>query len=73
MFPQGSWGHILGNMLFLAVFGKHVEDAFGSIRYLVFSFAGGCAATLTQTAMTLLLSRWRVSTNLGGWPLRAPA
>ena len=41
-------------MLFLAVFGKNVEDAFGSVRYLVFYFAGGFVATLTQTAMTLL-------------------
>ncbi len=54
MFLHGSWDHILGNMLFLAVFGKNVEDAFGSLRYLVFYFAGGFAATLTQTAMTLL-------------------
>ena len=53
MFLHGSWDHILGNMLFLAVFGKNVEDAFGSIRYLVFYFAGGLAATLTQTFMTL--------------------
>src|SRR5262245_24346325 len=54
MFLHGSWDHILGNMLFLAVFGKNVEDAFGSLRYLVFYFAGGFAATLTQTAITLL-------------------
>jgi membrane associated rhomboid family serine protease len=54
MFMHGSWDHILGNMLFLAVFGKNVEDAFGSLRYLVFYFAGGFAAMMTQTAMTLL-------------------
>jgi membrane associated rhomboid family serine protease len=54
MFLHGSWDHILGNMLFLAVFGKNVEDAFGPIRYLVFYFAGGFVATITQTAMTLL-------------------
>jgi len=54
MFLHGSWDHILGNMLFLAIFGKNVEDAFGSLPYLVFYFAGGLAATLTQTAMTLL-------------------
>jgi membrane associated rhomboid family serine protease len=54
MFLHGSWDHILGNMLFLAVFGKNVEDAFGRIGYLAFYFAGGFAATLTQTAMTLL-------------------
>jgi membrane associated rhomboid family serine protease len=54
MFLHGSWDHILGNMLFLAIFGKNVEDAFGPIRYLVFYFAGGFVAMLTQTAMTLL-------------------
>jgi membrane associated rhomboid family serine protease len=54
MFLHGSWDHILGNMLFLAVFGKNVEDAFGHLRYLVFYFAGGLAATFLQTAMTLL-------------------
>jgi membrane associated rhomboid family serine protease len=54
MFLHGSWDHILGNMLFLAVFGKNVEDAFGAVRYLLFYFAGGFAATVTQTATTLL-------------------
>ena len=54
MFLHGSWDHILGNMLFLAVFGKNVEDAFGSLRYLAFYFAGGFVATMTQTLVTLL-------------------
>jgi len=54
MFLHGSWDHILGNMLFLAIFGKNVEDAFGSLGYLVFYFAGGFVAMMTQTAMTLL-------------------
>jgi rhomboid family protein len=53
MFLHGSWDHILGNMLFLAVFGKNVEDAFGHLRYLVFYFAGGFVAMMTQTLMTL--------------------
>jgi membrane associated rhomboid family serine protease len=53
MFMHGSWGHILGNMLFLAVFGKNVEDAFGRLRYLVFYFAGGFVAIMTQTVATL--------------------
>jgi len=55
MFLHGSWDHILGNMLFLAVFGKNVEDAFGALRYLVFYFAGGFVATIAQTLITLLL------------------
>ena len=54
MFMHGSWDHILGNMLFLAVFGKNVEDAFGHLRYLAFYFVGGFVAMMTQTAMTLL-------------------
>jgi membrane associated rhomboid family serine protease len=54
MFMHGSWDHILGNMLFLAIFGKNVEDAFGHLRYLAFYVAGGFAAAMTQTAVTLL-------------------
>jgi membrane associated rhomboid family serine protease len=53
MFLHGSWDHILGNMLFLVVFGKNVEDAFGHIRYLAFYFAGGFVAMMAQTLMTL--------------------
>jgi rhomboid family protein len=54
MFMHGGWGHLLGNMLFLAIFGKNVEDAFGHLRYLAFYIAGGFAATMAQTAVTLL-------------------
>ena len=54
IFMHGSWDHIIGNMLFLAIFGKNVEDAFGHVRYLAFYLAGGFVATMTQTAMTLL-------------------
>src|SRR5499427_412089 len=54
MFLHGSWDHILGNMLFLAIFGKNVENALGSLRYLAFYFAGGFVAMLTQTGITLL-------------------
>ncbi|MBV8220055.1 MAG: rhomboid family intramembrane serine protease [Solirubrobacterales bacterium] len=54
MFMHGSWDHILGNMVFLAVFGKNVEDAFGRWRYLIFYIAGGFVANATQTAVTLI-------------------
>ena len=53
MFMHGSWDHILGNMLFLAIFGKNAEDALGHLRYLAFYTAGGFGVT-TQTAVTLL-------------------
>jgi membrane associated rhomboid family serine protease len=54
MFLHGSWSHILGNMLFLAIFGKNVEDRLGHLPYLLFYIAGGFVATRTQTAMTLV-------------------
>ena len=54
MFMHGSWDHILGNMLFLAIFGKNVEDAYGHLRYLAFYIAGGFVATMTQCAVTLI-------------------
>src|SRR6478736_2640498 len=54
MFLHASWSHILGNMLFLAVFGKNVEDAFGHARYLLLYVAGGLAAAATQAAVTLI-------------------
>jgi membrane associated rhomboid family serine protease len=54
MFLHGGWDHILGNMLFLAIFGKNVEDAFGRLGYLGFYIAGGFVATMVQTGVTLL-------------------
>ena len=56
MFLHASWDHILGNLLFLAVFGKSVEDTFGRLGFLVLYVAGGLAATVTQAAITLLAS-----------------
>ena len=48
MFLHGGWDHILGNMLFLAIFGKNVEDVFGSLLYLVFCFATMLTQTVTE-------------------------
>jgi membrane associated rhomboid family serine protease len=53
MFMHGSWAHLLGNMLFLWIFGNNVEDALGKLRYLLFYLVGGLAATATQTFVTL--------------------
>jgi membrane associated rhomboid family serine protease len=39
LFLHGGWDHILGNMLFLAIFGKNVEGSFGPLLYLGFYFA----------------------------------
>jgi membrane associated rhomboid family serine protease len=53
MFLHGGWVHLLGNMLFLWIFGNNVEDALGKLRYLGFYVLGGLAATALQTAVTL--------------------
>jgi membrane associated rhomboid family serine protease len=53
MFMHGGWEHLLGNMLFLWIFGNNIEDALGHARYLVFYLAGGLAATMLQTIITL--------------------
>ena len=48
MFLHGGWLHLLGNMLFLWIFGNNVEDRLGSIPFLLFYLVGGIAAALTQ-------------------------
>ncbi|MFN0093191.1 MAG: rhomboid family intramembrane serine protease [Dehalococcoidia bacterium] len=47
-FLHAGWIHLIGNMLFLWVFGDNVEDRLGHLRYLVFYLAGGVVAALAQ-------------------------
>ncbi|HEV2952385.1 MAG TPA: rhomboid family intramembrane serine protease [Actinomycetota bacterium] len=53
MFMHGDWLHLIGNMLFLWIFGNNVEDALGKVRFIVFYLLGGFAATALQTFITL--------------------
>jgi membrane associated rhomboid family serine protease len=53
MFMHASWLHIVGNMLFLWIFGNNVEDAMGRVRFAAFYLLAGIAATALQTAVTL--------------------
>ena len=53
MFLHAGWGHLLGNMLFLWIFGNNVEDTLGRPRFLLFYVLGGLAATAAQTIVTL--------------------
>jgi len=48
MFIHGGWLHIIGNLWVLFIFGDNVEDVMGSGRYLLFYFASGLVAGLTQ-------------------------
>ena len=53
MFMHGSWLHILGNMLFLWIFGNNVEDAMGRVKYVIFYFLAGFAALALQSVITI--------------------
>ncbi len=48
MFLHGGWTHLLGNMLYLWIFGDNIEDRLGHLRFVVFYFLGGIAAALAQ-------------------------
>jgi membrane associated rhomboid family serine protease len=48
-FLHGGWMHLIGNMLFLYIFGNNIEDLLGSILYLVFYIVCGIVAGLVQT------------------------
>jgi membrane associated rhomboid family serine protease len=51
MFMHGGWMHLLGNMLFLWIFGDNVEDYLGHLRYLLFYLFTGVAASLCHVAV----------------------
>jgi membrane associated rhomboid family serine protease len=52
MFMHGGIAHILGNMLYLWIFGDNVEDAIGHGRYLLFYLVCGVIASLSQVFFT---------------------
>ena len=52
MFMHAGWMHLLGNMLFLWIFGDNVEERLGRARFLIFYLACGIAATLAQVAVS---------------------
>ena len=49
MFIHGNWIHLLGNMLFLWVFGDNIEDAMGHLRFIMFYLMCGIFAALFHT------------------------
>jgi len=48
MFLHGGWMHLIGNMLYLWIFGNNVEDAMGHGRFVLFYLLCGVAAVLAQ-------------------------
>lgn len=51
MFLHGGWMHLIGNMLFLHVFGDNIEDRCGHGRFVLFYLLAGAAAAATQVAV----------------------
>jgi membrane associated rhomboid family serine protease len=78
MFMHGGWMHLIGNMWFLWVFGRGVEDSCGHIRYLLFYLLCGVAATLAFTALApnseipLVGASGAISGVLGAYLLHFP-
>ncbi len=49
MFLHGGWMHLIGNMLYLWIFGNNVEDAMGHARFVIFYLLCGVAAVFAQS------------------------
>ena len=78
MFLHGSFLHLFGNMLFLAIFGPTIEDALGRVRFAAFYLLGGLVALFAQvlvrpdsTAPTLGASG-AIAAVLGGYLVLYP-
>jgi membrane associated rhomboid family serine protease len=52
MFMHGGWFHLIGNMVFLWVFGNNIEDAMGHTKFIFFYLLCGIAAAATQTFLS---------------------
>jgi membrane associated rhomboid family serine protease len=78
MFLHGSFLHIFGNMLFLAIFGPTVEDKVGRLRFIAFYLLGGLVALAAQTAVDpnstapTLGASGAIAAVLGGYILLYP-
>ena len=78
MFLHGGWDHIIGNMLFLWIFGDNVEDRMGHGRYVAFYLLCGITAALVQTmfnpdsAVPMIGASGAISGVLGAYLIMFP-
>ena len=79
MFLHAGWVHLLGNMLYLWIFGDNVEDRLGHLRYLAFYLVCGALATLVfvlpsaDSVLTLVGASGAIAGVLGAYLLLFPA
>lgn len=52
IFLHGGWMHLIGNMLYLWIFGNNIEDSMGHVRFLCFYLICGLAAAAAQVAVS---------------------
>lgn len=78
MFLHGGWMHLLGNMLYLWIFGDNIEDRVGHVKYVFFYLACGVAATLihgftnTQSAVPSVGASGAIAGVLGAYLILFP-
>jgi membrane associated rhomboid family serine protease len=78
MFLHGGWWHLLGNMLYLWIYGDNVEDCLGHTRYLLFYFCCGAVAVAAQalsephSAYPIIGASGAISGVLGAYLLLFP-
>ena len=78
MFLHGGWGHLGGNMLFLWIFGDNIEHRLGHVRFVLFYFACGLAASFAHiffnsgSIVPAVGASGAISGVLGGYLLMFP-
>ena len=78
MFMHGGWFHLLGNMMFLWIFGDNIEDVLGHVRFVVFYFLGGFGAVLlhflsdTSSIIPMIGASGAISAVLGAYIVLFP-
>lgn len=53
MFLHGGWMHLIGNMVFLWIFGDNIEASIGNIKFLLFYLGGGIAASIIHVVLNV--------------------
>ena len=78
MFMHGGWMHLIGNMLYLWIFGDNVEDSMGHVRFIIFYLLCGVAAVFAQalpepnSQIPMIGASGAISGVLGGYLLLFP-